>query len=110
MRTSRLTDEQIVQVLAEGRRDGAVRDLCRRHGISERTYYRWQAHVRRPADLQRAAHRRALGGESMAHAPRGRPGARCAGPEGSAGTSMVTARRAPWCGASRLSKQWPPPS
>jgi len=43
MRTSRFSDEQIVGILKEhaaGERTGA---LCRRHGISEQTLYRWKA-------------------------------------------------------------------
>ena len=42
MRTSRFSDEQIVAILSEhaaGERPGA---LCRRHGISEQTLYRWK--------------------------------------------------------------------
>lgn len=43
MRTSRFSEEQIVGILQEhaaGERAGA---LCRRHGISEQTLYRWKA-------------------------------------------------------------------
>ena len=42
MRKSRFSDEQIVGILKEhtaGERPGA---LCRRHGISQQTLYRWK--------------------------------------------------------------------
>ncbi len=43
MRTSRFTEEQIVGILHEGAAGAPVKELCRRHGIAEKTYYRWKA-------------------------------------------------------------------
>ncbi len=43
MRKRRFTEAQIVQILAEGKQGGQIRALCRRRGISEKTYYRWVA-------------------------------------------------------------------
>jgi putative transposase len=47
MRKSRFTDAQIVAILQETAAGAAVREVCRRHGISEKTYaplYRWKQH------------------------------------------------------------------
>jgi putative transposase len=42
MRKSRFTDEQIVGILKEHAAGGGTGALCRRHGISEQTFYRWK--------------------------------------------------------------------
>ncbi len=39
----RYTEEQIIQVLKEGEAGATVADLCRRHGMSEASYYNWKA-------------------------------------------------------------------
>lgn len=39
----RFTDEQIIRILREAEsRDEPVKNLCKRHNISEQTYYRWR--------------------------------------------------------------------
>ncbi len=42
MKTSRFSDAQIVGVLQEQERGAKVPDLCRKHGITEPTFYRWK--------------------------------------------------------------------
>jgi putative transposase len=38
----RFTDEQIVKVLQEAESGGSVRDICRKHNVTEQTFYRWR--------------------------------------------------------------------
>jgi len=39
----RFTEEQIIGFLREAERGVAIKDLCRRHGFSEGSYYLWRS-------------------------------------------------------------------
>ncbi len=43
MQRKKYTEEQIIQVLKEGAAGAPVAELCRRHGISDASYYNWKA-------------------------------------------------------------------
>ncbi len=42
MRRSRFSEEQIIAILNESEAGASTGELCRRHGISENTFYRWK--------------------------------------------------------------------
>jgi putative transposase len=43
MKRSRFSDEQIIGILKEQEAGSATADVCRRHGISGATFYKWKA-------------------------------------------------------------------
>lgn len=43
MRKSKFTESQIMSILAEGDSGLPVGEVCRKHGISNATYYQWKS-------------------------------------------------------------------
>ena len=43
MKSSRFSEEQIIGILKQAEAGVKARDLCRQHGISDHTYYRWKS-------------------------------------------------------------------
>lgn len=43
MKRSRFSETQIVSILKEADAGAKVKDLCRRYGISDATYYNWKS-------------------------------------------------------------------
>ena len=43
MKSSRLTDQQIIAILKQHESGIPVADLCREHGIGNSTFYKWRA-------------------------------------------------------------------
>lgn len=43
MKRSRFKEEQIIAILREQEAGGKTADVCRRHGISQPTFYNWKA-------------------------------------------------------------------
>jgi putative transposase len=43
MKRTRFTEEQIIAILREQEAGSATADVCRKHGISSATFYKWKA-------------------------------------------------------------------
>jgi len=43
MKRSRFTEEQIIGILKEHQAGASAADLCRKHGISDATFYTWRS-------------------------------------------------------------------
>ena len=43
MKKTRFTENQIIAILKEGEAVIKVKEICRKHGISDATYYNWKS-------------------------------------------------------------------
>lgn len=43
MRSSRFKEEQIIAILREQEAGVSTKEVCRKHGISDATFYKWKA-------------------------------------------------------------------
>ena len=43
MKRSRYTEEQIIGILKQHQAGLSAKDLCRKHGISDATFYKWRS-------------------------------------------------------------------
>lgn len=44
MKKKRFSEEQIIGILKEGEAGISVKELARKHGVCEGTFYRWKSH------------------------------------------------------------------
>ena len=69
MKRSRFSDEQIIGILKEHQAGASTKDLCRKHGISDATFYKWRSRfggmeVSEARRLKTLEDRRPAGGRS----------------------------------------------
>ena len=71
MKRKRFTEEQIIGILKEHEAGVSVADLCRKHGVSDASIYKWKAKFRRDGRLGGQAAAVAGGREHEAEAAAG---------------------------------------
>src|ERR1700736_6547926 len=84
MKRARFSEEQIITILKEAEGGAKVTELCRRHGISDATFYTWRSKYG-GLEISEMRRLRQLEEENRtAEVDRGRPGTRHPGAEGGA--------------------------
>lgn len=63
MKKSRFTEEQIINFLKQAEGGVAVKELCRKHGFSDATFYKWRGRLG-GMDVAEARRLRELEGEN----------------------------------------------
>ena len=72
MKRKRFTEEQIIGILKESEPGAKKQEICRKHGISEHTFYRWRSKYGGMAGIGGEEAEGARGGEPEAEATAGR--------------------------------------
>ena len=86
----RFTEEQIIGFLKQAEAGVAVKELCRKHGFSDASFYTWRAKYGGMNVSEAKAPARARGREREAEEVACRVVARCRGAQGGAGPKAVT--------------------
>src|SRR3954451_17075681 len=90
MKRNRFSEEQIIGILKEHEAGVSVADLCRKHGVSDASIYKWKAKFGGMEVSEAQAAEDAGGREHAAEAVAGRRHAGHCGVEGPFGKEMVT--------------------
>jgi putative transposase len=90
MKRNRFTEEQIIGILKEHEAGVSVADLCRKHGVSDASIYKWKARFGGMGRLRGQAAEDAGGREHAAEAAAGRCHAGQRSAEGPLGKEVVT--------------------
>ena len=90
MKRSRFSEEQIIAILQEQEAGAKTADVCRKHGISDATFYKWKARYGGMEVFRRPAAEGARGGEHQAEEAVGRGDTRQRDVAGCSWQKMVT--------------------